>query len=205
MKIPTIIDASTTGLNYNPADWDLRLTAASQARDKGSNALAVDADGNPLVRDLDGNHRIVNGAVDIGAYEYGSTPAPAPAPAPSGTAFSSIAWTSPSPLAIVGHEELPGGRIRLFWNVEPGMLYSIWSGDQNISGDLTVGEWIDENPLASNDYRLAVVYEDSTTAFSDWYTVKRSAQPFEALAGSFEAFWREYDLNAVEEELFLLV
>ena len=49
---------------------DLHLLPGSPAINKGSNALAVDADGNPLVTDLDGKDRIIYGTVDIGAYEY---------------------------------------------------------------------------------------------------------------------------------------
>ena len=52
-----------------------QLAPGSQAIDKGNNALAVDADGKPIWLDLDGNLRIANGTVDIGAYEYGSTSA----------------------------------------------------------------------------------------------------------------------------------
>lgn len=51
---------------------DLRLTHASLAVDGGSTALAVDGSGGPLVTDLNGAPRIVNGTVDIGAYEYQS-------------------------------------------------------------------------------------------------------------------------------------
>ena len=50
------------------ANGDYRLTAASPCVDKGTNELSgADAD-------LNGGARIVNGTVDIGAYEYGSTP-----------------------------------------------------------------------------------------------------------------------------------
>ena len=37
--------------------------------DAGDDALAIDAEGNPLVTDLDGNPRICLGQVDMGAYE----------------------------------------------------------------------------------------------------------------------------------------
>ena len=42
--------------------------------DAGSNALAFDADGQPLTLDLTGNGRIFNGTVDIGAYEVPVSP-----------------------------------------------------------------------------------------------------------------------------------
>jgi hypothetical protein len=44
--------------------WEPRLRAGSPCRDSGSNAFA------PSAVDRDGNPRIVNGTVDIGAYEF---------------------------------------------------------------------------------------------------------------------------------------
>jgi hypothetical protein len=46
------------------------LLAGSPAVDAGSNALAVDSLGNPLTTDQRGRARIVDGTVDIGAFEY---------------------------------------------------------------------------------------------------------------------------------------
>ena len=53
----------------------IALLAGSPAIDAGSNALAVDAHGNPLLNDQRGTGfpRIVNGTVDIGAFEAGTT------------------------------------------------------------------------------------------------------------------------------------
>ena len=48
---------------------DLHLHSSSPAIDKGSNALI----GGLVSTDLDGNPRIVGGAVDLGAYEFQST------------------------------------------------------------------------------------------------------------------------------------
>ena len=62
-NLPLFIDANI---------GDYRLAIGSQAIDKGNNAYAVDSQGVALVYDLDGFPRIVNGAVDIGAYEYNS-------------------------------------------------------------------------------------------------------------------------------------
>ena len=49
---------------------DLHLMPNSPCVDAGLDALAVDAQGNPLTIDLDGGPRIIGAAVDIGAYEY---------------------------------------------------------------------------------------------------------------------------------------
>ena len=49
---------------------DLRLTAQSPAIGHGDNASAVDASGNPLETDMDGNARIYGGSVDCGAFEF---------------------------------------------------------------------------------------------------------------------------------------
>ena len=56
---------------------DYHLTADSPAINRGNNEFAVDADGNPLLSDLDGNDRIVNERIDIGAYEF-FVPTPLP-------------------------------------------------------------------------------------------------------------------------------
>ena len=53
---------------------DLRLKDTSLAINLGNDALAVDGDGLPLMRDRDGNPRVVDGSVDIGAYEYQGAP-----------------------------------------------------------------------------------------------------------------------------------
>jgi len=50
------------------------LLAGSPAIDAGSNNLAVGTDGKRLVADQRGYYRIFNGAVDIGAHEFGSPP-----------------------------------------------------------------------------------------------------------------------------------
>jgi len=48
---------------------DLHLRGDSRCVNAGSNALAVDAAGNPLSEDMDGYRRTVAGIVDVGAYE----------------------------------------------------------------------------------------------------------------------------------------
>ncbi|MGL6195628.1 MAG: choice-of-anchor Q domain-containing protein [Thermoguttaceae bacterium] len=77
VKIPVKIDQTTTGKNFVAADWDLRLQSDSLAVDAGKNDYAKYKDGTPIRVDLNGKLRIVNGYVDMGAYEYqGNIPEP---------------------------------------------------------------------------------------------------------------------------------
>jgi len=68
------VDGNQVGTSSSPIDPMLSdiglLLLGSPAIDAGSNALALDPQGNPLTTDLDGNARIINGTVDMGAYEY---------------------------------------------------------------------------------------------------------------------------------------
>jgi hypothetical protein len=50
--------------------WTMALLPCSPAIDAGSNALAIDPQGNTLTTDQRGFARIVNGTVDIGAFEF---------------------------------------------------------------------------------------------------------------------------------------
>jgi hypothetical protein len=56
----------------------IALLPGSPAIDHGSNALAVGPDGKPLRTDQRGYARVFGGTVDIGAFEFGSSPAPLP-------------------------------------------------------------------------------------------------------------------------------
>ena len=70
-------DSDTPDINESANDdyGDLRLTAHSRIIDLGNDALAVDANGNPLGTDLDGNNRIYGESVDCGAFEFQDSPA----------------------------------------------------------------------------------------------------------------------------------
>ncbi|MGL6196236.1 MAG: choice-of-anchor Q domain-containing protein [Thermoguttaceae bacterium] len=77
IKIPNNIDATNTGKNYVASNWDLRVKTGSPVIDKGNNQFAIGTNLQPLAYDIEGNPRIINKIVDIGAYEtymeYGST------------------------------------------------------------------------------------------------------------------------------------
>ena len=68
---------SSLPLFVDAANGDYHLATGSQAINKGSNALAVNASGQAIARDLDNLTRIMYNTVDIGAYEYRDLPAPA--------------------------------------------------------------------------------------------------------------------------------
>jgi hypothetical protein len=89
---------------------------------------------------------------------------------------TTVAWTSAPPLEITGHEKLPDGGIKLQWDAEPGLRYSVFRAGMNVSGAsyITTGEWIDRSPQSGNDYMLVAVYQNGTSwnaTFSNLYTV----------------------------------
>ncbi len=115
------------------------------------------------------------------------------------TLVTTVVHTTAPPVEITSHEELPSGGIKLTWDVEPGMIYSVFRAGLDISAPhyITSGEWVDENPQAVNDYMLVAIYTDGATrkaTFSNLYTVKRTV-PFSAL----NVFWGEYDGGIIEE------
>ena len=65
-----IVGATANSIFVNMAQGNYRLADGSPAIDKGNDTLIPAG----ITTDLDGNRRIHGTAVDIGAYEYGSTP-----------------------------------------------------------------------------------------------------------------------------------
>ena len=82
----------------------IALEPGSPALDAGSNALAVDANGNPLQYDQrgPGYPRIVNGTVDIGAFEYQGSPFPAPTLTSISPSAVAKGYASPITLTVNG-------------------------------------------------------------------------------------------------------
>jgi len=84
----------------------IALLPGSPAIDAGNNLLAVDAQGNPLTTDQRGFPRIVNGTVDIGAFEILQGPPPrvtsisAVTPNPRNSAVSTIDVTFSVPINL---------------------------------------------------------------------------------------------------------
>jgi fructose-specific component phosphotransferase system IIB-like protein len=112
---PQFVDPN--GPDGDPQTWEdnnYRLSPSSPCIDTGANEAwmweAVDLDGNP---------RIWNATVDMGAYEYGSFH------------FKLTQVTESA------------GR-HLTWSSRPGDTYTVWS-----CGDLAVGDWILEATVAS--------------------------------------------------------
>lgn len=92
--------------NYGGPTATMPPLAGSPALGAGSVALALDAHGNPLTSDQRGLPRVVDGRIDIGAYQTqpNATSLPAAVPgapavtlqAPTGTTLSDVAAVSPN-------------------------------------------------------------------------------------------------------------
>ena len=135
---PQFVDPS--GPDGNPQTWednDYRLLADSPCIDSGQNQDwmwdAVDLDGNP---------RIWNGRVDIGAYEHGS--------------FH---------FKITQVTEAAGRQ--LTWASRPGDTYTIWS-----CSDLTVGDWIEEATVASEGQTTTWTDMNATQSRQKFYRIQ---------------------------------
>ena len=90
----------------NGAAGDYRLRASSPCINQGANVFAAGTTA------LDGNPRIVNGVVDMGAYEYGSSLWAGAEDAGGGWKY--LAWFG-------SFQDAGGGRI---WHTEHGWLHS---------------------------------------------------------------------------------
>jgi hypothetical protein len=119
----------------------MALLPGSPAIDKGSNALTVDPQGNPLQFDQRGTGfvRVFNGKVDIGAYEY----------LPAGATALSVEWGSAGAAmlqsAADGVRLLPLGRnTDLPWTgidklpIELGQARVLTAADMKVSGVIGV-------------------------------------------------------------------
>jgi hypothetical protein len=131
---PQFVDAA--GSNY-------RLSANSPCIDAGNNedwmADAVDLDGKP---------RIINGTVDMGAYEYGS-----------------------QPFKVVRIRKAAGGGTELTWNSRWGDTYVVLSGPMIYCPGPICIPWAERATLSSQG--LITSWTDSTTSYDMlFYRVK---------------------------------
>jgi len=136
---PQFVDPD--GLDDDPdtyEDNDYRLLPDSPCIDKGKNEdwmwQAVDLDGNP---------RIWNGTVDMGAYEYGSFP-----------------------FNITGVVRDSGGKAQLTWNSRHGDSYTIWS-----CIDILLGDWI-EGPTIPSEGETTTWTDPHATDSQKFYRIE---------------------------------
>jgi Ca2+-binding RTX toxin-like protein len=140
---PTTLDGTTitgTPIIADPMLWPLvnsggptetmALQYGSPAIDAGSNAFAVDANGNPLTTDQRGFPRIVNGTVDIGAFEQDYPPwlASPTTPTPIATVSGPTSGVRTQPVAFTFGELQV---LNFFGSIVPagGGIYTIEWGD----------------------------------------------------------------------------
>ena len=111
VAIPTI-DNAHTGLNYKPAEWNLRLKSTSPAINKEN---AENNDNVVGFVDLAGNPRkdTINSKVDIGAYEYGSVGTPTITVQPASATY--VQGASSTALSITASTNGYSGTLSYQW------------------------------------------------------------------------------------------
>ena len=128
--------AGTGNINRDPkfADSEGRLSAGSPCIDAGNN----DAVSSDITTDLDGNSRIINGTVDMGAYEFGSSP-PGPSADPLAEALDTTLgfttggyedWFSQTDTYYQGYDAAQSGGIT---DDQESLLQTTVSGARTIS------------------------------------------------------------------------
>jgi hypothetical protein len=140
----------------------IALLPGSPALDTGSNAMAVDIDRNPLTTDQRGEPRIVNGTIDIGAFEAQqeattTTVSASPATSVFGQSMTFIATVAPQ-----AGNAIPAGSIEFeIDGADVGNPVVL-----NASGTATLN--LDTLGLPAEQHTISAVYtSDSTADFGD--------------------------------------
>ncbi len=148
------------------------LRSTSTAIDSGSNSLALDEQGGPLITDQRGGgfNRIVDSTVDIGAVEMDIAALPDPPTSLAATAYEDhvdLTWQDPAPVADYYY-----------------LYRSEQAGDPSpvlIAADINSLNYTDNNVCVGVWYYYSVTAVDSTVGESD-YSVEVAAKPRDAVA-----------------------
>jgi hypothetical protein len=190
-------------LFLDPEGGEFRLQSNSPAIDAGnqsalpSDVLDIDQDGNtsePVPYDFEGNSRVMNGAVDMGAIEYvvASTPTPGPSPTPASTFVP-----TPTPVSTYTPTPAPG---QTFADVPPDHWAYDWIEALAADG-ITSGCGTDPLVYCPDDpvtrAQMAVFLLKGMNAGGYTPPAPDGSHPFSDIAGHWAEPWMEelYDVG----------
>ena len=159
---PMVLGLGSLGYNGG-ATQTIPLLLGSPAINAGSNSLAVDAQGNPLATDQRGDPRIVDGTVDMGAFET----------LPDGT----VVLTALAPVA-----NNPGGVFQVFRYDSSGTLTATVAITASTAPSYTLspGTGIDPATFSFSSNTASVTFTFATGArppISKWGVLARPPRP----------------------------
>ena len=130
----------------------------------------------------------------------------------SSTAATTVVWNTVKPVEFTGYEIVETG-VKLLWDIQPDTTYRILRLGHILASNLTAETmttdgWIDTNPRPNNAYVLVATYQEYDATLGRSVTRRTYSNGFSVgwipnhLTAT-NAFWAEYGLNGIEDELFL--